>query len=610
MPSSWTLSYVLPRLYEGWHPQTLGEECSCHKAKGWAQSWRRTNDQMIPGSSRILQKCQNKIAKTRPDLPRAISSWLCSNTSPLRSDGVLWALQLQFVSTPAWWPDGECRARSEVFSQKLRTKQLQIHGFPGSRHCNPSMYQSCHHSLMKIWTIVKYEKCRGKIFLWGFDTVWQHLRKVFVEFQSARLNSGEGLPVKAQELKSSALCSFCTSLIIFVFKMPGLLRSGSTPSCSHRHVQRVPPCHCHTCRTGQKVQYNIRHICFIMKVSYMVLHDINDINREGKSWTKWTEVRPPWESDKQPANGSADCSSEESSDLRRFVTPQPDVNLTSLSSRLPTRQLAHQGRSPFSMFRRASGILDIQKSLVDGDGGDGGSSVTSAVDILWRLWVSGPLRRQQRSNSVEMVLLQFLTSQAETTAVICCHLLSGCQECNTLIQLLSTLISIRVFQETHRCESLWIKINHWTSVLETSMFQPTMISPTSPNDFPLILRFQWCSSYGSDGQMKCLHVQRGTWAGLVRFPTPCSFAEYQGTIRNWNLAAADRVLNFCKNCKICILSPQNHGKMNGNASLMSSGQSLCCCRDKAQEGAALQRRTPHLCFMEVYSIHKVMGIWK
>ena len=294
----------------------------------------------------------------------------------------------------------------------------------------------------------------------------------------------------------------------------------------------------------------------------MVLHDINDINREGKSWTNWTEVRPPWESDKQPANGSADCSSEESSDLRRFVTPQPDVNLTSLSSRLLTRQLAHQGRSPFSMFRRASGILDIQKSLVDGDGGvDGGSSVTSAVDILWRLWVSGPLRRQQRSNSVEMVLLQFLTSQAETTAVICCHLLSGCQECNTLIQLLSTLISIRVFQETHRCESLWIKINHWTSVLETSMFRPTMISPTSPNDFPLILRFQWCSSYGSDGQMKCLHVQRGTWAGLVRFPTPCSFAEYQGTIRNWNLAAADRVLNFCKNCKICILSPQNHGKI-------------------------------------------------
>lgn len=38
---------------------------------------------------------------------------------------------------------------------------------------------------------------------------------------------------------------------------------------------------------------------------------------------------------------------------------------------------------------------------------------------------------------------------------------------------------------------------------------------------------------------------------------------YQGTIRNWNLAAADRILNFCKNSKRCILSaiPQNHGKI-------------------------------------------------
>lgn len=121
---------------------------------------------MIPGSSRILQKFQNEIAKTRPDLPRAISSWLCSNTSQLK----IWSRPLGSAAPicgkigfpkrvdpglMAWWPDGECRARSEVFSQKLRTKQLQIHGFPGSRHWNPSMYQSCHHSLMKIWKIVK-----------------------------------------------------------------------------------------------------------------------------------------------------------------------------------------------------------------------------------------------------------------------------------------------------------------------------------------------------------------------------------------------------------------------------------------------------------------------
>lgn len=202
MPSSWTLSYVLPRLYEGWHPQTLGEECSCHKAKGWAQSWRRTNDQMIPGSSRILQKCQNKIAKTRPDLPRAISSWLCSNTSPLRSDGVLWALQLQFVSTPAWWPDGECRARSEVFSQKLRTKQLQIHGFPGSRHCNPSMYQSCHHSLMKIWTIVKYEKCRGKSFSEALTLFGSIFEKCSLSFNLPGWTLGKGCQSKLRNSRA------------------------------------------------------------------------------------------------------------------------------------------------------------------------------------------------------------------------------------------------------------------------------------------------------------------------------------------------------------------------------------------------------------------------
>ena len=90
---------------------------------------------------------------------------------------------------------------------------------------------------------------------------------------------------------------------------------------------------------------------------------------------------------KQPAKGSADCSSDESSDLA--------ILTLTLFKAVFFAQKPHHGRSPFSIFRRASGIL-------------GNPTVAPVHAGVLVTRVPDPRRRQQRSSSVQMVLLQFL----------------------------------------------------------------------------------------------------------------------------------------------------------------------------------------------------------
>ena len=103
--------FVLPRLYEGWHPQTLGEECSCHKAKGWAQSWR-TNDQMIPYDTRIIQD------------PSKISKRNSKNSSWSTSSHQLLALQQHFPIKDLKSSSGLCSSNlwKNWLSQKSRPR--------------------------------------------------------------------------------------------------------------------------------------------------------------------------------------------------------------------------------------------------------------------------------------------------------------------------------------------------------------------------------------------------------------------------------------------------------------------------------------------------------
>ena len=115
---------------------------------------------------------------------------------------------------------------------------------------------------------------------------------MFVEFQSAGQKSGErvGRDQSLTTLQEKHPVKF---LCIFVLlKMPGVLRSGSTPSCSHRRAQRVPPCHCHTCRRCQKVRYNINihQICFMKLAkskSRTSFWSPNDDLRIGQTASEW-----------------------------------------------------------------------------------------------------------------------------------------------------------------------------------------------------------------------------------------------------------------------------------------------------------------------------------
>lgn len=98
-----------------------------------------------------------------------------------------------------------------------------------------------------------------------------------------------------------------------------------------------------------------------------------------------------------------------------------------------------------------------------------------------------------------------------------------------------------------------------------------------------------------------LDLYQGTWAGPARLPSPGGESTLNLTVSKFARYKFLWYFIFCPFALKCVLVSCHSLVIFGHPcvfvqllSVVYPPHSLVCCRDKAQLGAALQRRTPHL----------------